>query len=257
MKDPVAIIGIGEIGGVIARGMLRAGHPVYPVTRDMDMATAAQQIPEPTVVVLAVAEKDLHPTLEQIPTRWRDRLALIQNELLPRDWQAHDLDHPTVASIWFEKKPGQDVKVVMPSPAQGPHAGTLVRALEALEIPARELRSETELLDELVVKNLYILTTNIGGLAVGGGDVETLWRDHRETAEAVFDDVLALQEALVDQSLDRDALLERMLAAFDGDPAHKCMGRSAPQRLQRALEMAREQGVEVATLAAIGERAGG
>ncbi len=53
MKSPVIIIGIGEMGGVFARGFVQ----------------------------------------------------------------------PTVISVWFEKKKGRDVKVLIPSPAYGPAAG--------------------------------------------------------------------------------------------------------------------------------------
>ena len=254
MKDPVVIIGIGEIGGVLSRGFLRAGHPVYPVTRDMDMEMEARHIPEPEVVVLAVAEKDLHPTLEKIPAQWRERLALVQNELLPRDWKRHGLANPTVMSIWFEKKPGQDVKVVVPSPAHGPHAGLLTRAIESVDIPGYQVDDEQELLFELVRKNLYILTTNIAGLKMGSGDVEALWEDNRELARSVAKDVLAIQEYLTGRDLDEDKLIEAMVTAFEGDPQHKCMGRSAPQRLERALKIAEEGGVDVPVLREIAEQ---
>jgi hypothetical protein len=36
-----------------------------------------------------------------IPSVWRDRLVLLQNELLPRDWQAQRIPNPTVISVWF------------------------------------------------------------------------------------------------------------------------------------------------------------
>ncbi len=36
MKNPVVIIGLGQIGGVFAKGFLSAGYPVYPVTFNMD-----------------------------------------------------------------------------------------------------------------------------------------------------------------------------------------------------------------------------
>jgi len=42
-----------------------------------------------------------------------------------------------------------------------------------------------------------------------------------------------------------------MVDAFDGDPAHQCMGRSAPARLQRALDHAEEHQLEVPSLAEI------
>lgn len=247
MKDPIVIIGIGEVGGVFARGFLRSGHPVYPVTRDMEMADEAKRIPEPALALLAVAEKDLHPALERIPGPWRERLGLLQNELLPRDWERHGIAAPTVVSVWFEKKKGQDAKVLVPSPIYGPHAGLLHTALHAVEIPGAMLRNEDELLFELVRKNLYILTTNIAGLVVGG-TVDTLWKEHEALAREVFADALALQEHLTGRRFDAASLLDAVLAGFAGDPAHKCMGRSAPARLERALALADEAGLAVPAL---------
>jgi len=255
MKDPVVIIGIGEIGTVFARGFLRTGHPVYPVTRDMDLHEAASTMPEPSLVLVAVGEKDLADVLANIPEPWRGNLALIQNELLPQDWQTHAIPSPTVISVWFEKKKGQDVKVVVPSPIYGAHAGLLASALDALSIPNYLLDKPEQLLFELVRKNFYILTSNIAGLRTGG-TVDELWENHQEVAKAVLDDIHRLQEALTNQRLDKAALTDAMLLAFKGDPAHKCMGRSAPARLQRALTMAAEKQIAVPNLQAIAESQG-
>lgn len=249
MKDPVVILGMGEMGGVFARGFLRAGHPVYPVTRAMDLARASKDIPEPALVLVAVAENDLHPVLEKIPAPWASRLVLLQNELLPRDWEQYDLT-PTVISVWFEKKKGMDAKVIIPSPVYGTHSGLIATALDAIEIPTQVLDSADDLLFELVVKNLYILTSNICGLKVGG-TVGELWKDHETFARAVISEVLALQEWLTGKSMDEEALIQAMLKAFAGDTDHKCMGRSAPARLERALGLAKEAGIETPELEAI------
>ena len=247
MKKPVVIIGIGEIGGVFARGLLRSGYPVLPVNRSDDINQIAEENPDPEAVLLTVAEKDLYSALESIPHAWRDRLCLVQNELLPRDWKAHDIESPTVMSVWFEKKPGMDAKPVVESPVFGPHADLLCEALDALAIPVGRLDSAESLLFELVRKNLYILTTNIAGL-VAGGNVTELWQNHRSLAIEVAEDVLQLQTWLTGQKLDNKGLIAAMLVAFDGDPNHGCTGRSAPARLQRALQLADEAGLEVPTL---------
>jgi len=247
MHKPVVVIGIGEIGSVFARGFMKLGYPVVPVTRDMDLAVVAGEVKEPDSVIVAVAEKDLHATLADLPDAWRDRLILLQNELLPRDWQQHGLSNPTVISVWFEKKKGMDSKVVIASPAFGESAPLLEAALGSLDIPVRELANEDELLFELVLKNLYILTTNIAGLKCGG-NVRQLWLEHNDLACAVAGDVLDIQEYLSGQELSRTSLIEGMLAAFDGDPEHGCMGRSAPARLARALSIADEAGLEVPDL---------
>ena len=247
MKKPVVVIGIGEIGGVFARGLLRSGHPVLPVNRNDDIDQIATQYLDPEAVLLTVAEKDLHPALEGVPEMWRDRLCLVQNELLPRDWEQHGIQKPTVISVWFEKKPGMDVKPVVASPVFGPHVELLCDALEALAIPVDRIDSMENLLFELVRKNLYILTTNIAGLVVGG-NVAELWQNHRTLAIEVAEDVLAIQSYLTGKKLDNKALIAAMLVAFDGDPAHGCTGRSAPARLQRALQLADEADLEVKTL---------
>ena len=234
LKAPVVLIGVGEMGGVFARGLLRAGHPVFPLGRGQDGGALAAQLPTPAMVLVAVGEKDLPAVLEAIPAGWRDALALLQNELLPRDWQAQGLDNPTVTSAWFEKKPGHDPRVIIPSPVFGPASALLEQALATLDIPVKRLSSGEQLLHELVLKNLYILTTNIAGLKVGG-TVGELWSRHQPFARAVAADVLDIQQALIGQSLQREPLIEGMVEAFEGDPDHGCMGRSAAARLARAL----------------------
>jgi len=250
-NNEIVLIGVGEIGGVFARGFLRLGYSVHPVTRDTDLLALSQRVTDPDLVVVAVGETSLRSVLSGLPAAWKDRLCLLQNELLPSDWRG--IPSPTVISIWFEKKPGMDAKVIIPSPVQGPGAGLVGRALAAVGIPTLTLDDDRQLLAELVVKNLYILTTNIAGLDVGG-TVDELWRHHRALAMRVAGDVLRLQEKLTGERFDHAALIERMLAAFAGDPAHKCMGRSAPARLDRALEHAERLQCDVPELRRIAGR---
>ena len=247
MNEPVIVIGIGEMGGVFTRGLLRTGHPVYPVTRQTDMNEMAKAIPDPFFVLVAVGENDLHPTLEKIPANWRNNIGLLQNELLPRDWQAHDLKDPTVVSVWFEKKKGQDYKVLVPSPVYGPRAGVLEDALTSLDIPSWELKSAQELEFELVRKNVYILTTNISGLVIGG-TVDDLWHKNEALAREVANEVMDIQEWLTGNKHDREKLIEGMVEGIKGDLEHKCMGRSAPGRLARAIGHADEAGLAVPKL---------
>lgn len=249
-KLPVVIIGLGEMAGVFARGLLRLGHPVFPVTRDMDMEKIAREIPEPVMVLLAVGENDLHPALEKIPANWRTCLALLQNELLPRDWQQHKIENPTVVSVWFEKKKGLDYKVLIPSPVHGPNAELLAQALASLDIPTFHADSADAIEYELVRKNVYILTTNIAGLETGG-NVETLWNQHQAIARQVANEVMDIQAWLVGHDVDRDKLIEGLVEGINGDLQHMCMGRSAPGRLRRALGFADETGLQVPKLRAI------
>jgi hypothetical protein len=211
----------------------------------MSPAETASEIPDPALVLVAVAEGDLQPALAGLPGRWCERLALLQNELLPADWRVYA--DPTVISVWFEKKPGMDHKVIIPSPVFGPGSRLIADALGTLDIPVRVLRYADELLFELVLKNLYILTSNIAGLRVGG-TVGELWAEHQELARRIGGELIELQEMLTGRRFDRDALFSALVHAFEGDPDHKCMGRSAPARLDRALSQADELGLELPTL---------
>lgn len=246
IKHPIIVIGIGEIGSVFARGFLRLGATVVPITRQMDIKQQAETTNDPEAVIIAVGEGDLQTVLKDIPKAWKDRLVLIQNELLPKDWNQHHI-YPTVISVWFEKKKGQDVKVVVPSPVFGKHAVLISNALGELDIPTVVLDTPDELVFELLRKNFYILTSNIAGLKVGG-TVGELWEKHKDFAEAVIVDINTLQQHLVGYVIDKDKLTEAMLVAFNGDPDHGCMGRSAPARLARALDIAKSASLDVPTL---------
>lgn len=243
-KEPVIVIGLGEMGSVFARAILKLGHPVYPVNRNTDMDTLAKEIPNPLMVLNAVGENDLQATLKIIPSAWYGRVALLQNELLPRDWKNHPFTEPTIISVWFEKKKGQDSKVLIPSPCFGPKASTLVNALATLDIPAIEVASSEEMENELLIKNVYILTTNISGL-ITKSNVEDLWNNHNDLALEVANEVMDIQATLVGHDLQRDKLIEGFKAGIDGDLAHMCMGRSAPGRLARAIEQADAAGIKV------------
>ncbi|GAB6070046.1 hypothetical protein JCM30760_11430 [Thiomicrorhabdus hydrogeniphila] len=247
MKDPIIIIGLGELGSVFARGFLRLGFPVQGITRDMDSAVIAQEIPNPTAVLVAVGEADIHQTLKNLPAQWKDRVILLQNELLPRDWQTAEIIEPTVISVWFEKKKGMDSKVVLPSPIFGKNSKLVFNALSQVDLPSFILDSEEELTYELVRKNLYILTTNIAGLEVGG-NVEQLKNSHADVMRAVAQDVLDIQDWLTQTANNRERLMNGLTEAIEGDLQHGCMGRSAPSRLKRALTFADQANLDVAKL---------
>lgn len=248
--NPVIVVGLGQLGRVFAGALLRAGRAVIPANRGDDLGTLAQIWQDPELVLVAVGENDLHAALAALPERWKPRVALIQNELLPRDWEAHGCTDPTVISVWFEKKKGIDAKPLIPSPVAGPGAKLLAEALATVDLPAREVATGEALLFELVVKNVYILTTNIAGLKTGG-TVSQLWAQHESFARTVANEVMDIQDRLAGHAFDRENLIAGMLEAFEGDPNHGCTGRSAPARLARALAHADRYGLAVPTLRAL------
>jgi hypothetical protein len=254
MNNTINLIGIGEMGAVFSHALLRTGHPVFPALRSTPATAAFKRNPDPALTLVTVGEDALDPVLEELPEAWRPRVGLIQNELLPRDWIRHGIEAPTVAVVWFEKKPGRATRVIIPTPVAGPQAGLLVEALTSIDIAAKVIADEV-LIDALVAKNLYILTANIAGLRTGG-TVAELWDDHHEVASAVASEVLDIQDWLVGYPMDRERAAAGMLEAFRGDPDHGTTGRSAPRRLERAIRHARTAGIETPVLIEIGREAG-
>lgn len=255
MKPPIFIIGIGELAGVFARAFLRNGYPVYPINRNMNIDEEAENLPEPHLVLIAVAEKDFQAVMETLPARWHNKLFLIQNELLPHDWQRYEIAFPTVMSVWFEKKKGMDYKPLLPSPVYGPQAALVARSLAGIEIPSNVLDSEDELVFELVLKNVFVFTINIAGLMLEeGATTSMLWQKHQKLALDVAAEVIALQEHASAKTFSRDKLINGLIEGVNGDPNHKCKGRSAPGRLRRAVALAAEAGLEVPVIQDIQRR---
>jgi hypothetical protein len=174
---------------------------------------------------------------------------LIQNELLPVAWERHELGTPNVVVVWFEKKRGKPIHVVLESVVSGPQAGLLGRCLDAVDVPYREVGPD-ELLFELVTKNLYILVHNVCGL-VANGSVERLWSEHGVLAREVASEVLELQFARAGHSLDRTRLMAQLEVAVAADPEHGCAGRTAPARLKRVLLQADEHALNLPRMTAI------
>ncbi len=255
MNKPVVIIGIGELGGVFARAFLRNGYPVYPVTRSMNIADEPSRLPDPELALVAVAEKDFQTVMAAFPAVWRNRIVLLQNELLPRDWKAYNISNPTIISVWFEKKPGREYKVLIPSRIHGPNAELIAKSLKFVGIPCKILSNEEELLFELVLKNVFVLTINIAGLVLEEGTTtESLWTQHNELARTISNEVIDVQEWLTKATFQRKRLIDGLAEGVYGDPAHKCKGRSAQGRLTRVLEIANGADLKIPRIRSIRAR---
>jgi ketopantoate reductase len=242
----VVVIGIGQLGAVFANGFLKLGYAVIPVTRSQSVAERLVSAGEPELVLVAVGEAQLPKVLDQIPGAYRERVALVQNELVPRDWLTRGFSEPSGVVVWFEKKAGRAVHMVQQSLSYGPERDLLVRALTALDIDGRAIQ-DSEIPFELALKNLYILVHNLAGLRTGGS-VGALWERHAPFARDVAQDVVHHQQALLGMRLDELLLHERLAQAVAADPEHACAGRSARERLDRVLRQADELGVELNTL---------
>lgn len=257
VKRQIIVVGMGQLGALLAEGFSKSGHDVVPVLRGDDLRATCEAV-EPEAVVVATGEDDLQAVLAQLPESVTDRVVLIQNELRPDQWLSHDLD-PTVAVIWFEKKNGKPPTVVLPTVLFGKHAHLLGAALDHLALPHRTVTSEDELAHELVLKNLYILALNLAGLR-GPKVASDLLESHRRIFDEVVGELIPLEAALLKTappfaaiSLDDGHLRRALEGAILADPQHGCSGRSAPRRLQRTLEQAERVGLETPVLTAIRE----
>ncbi|NYT52535.1 MAG: hypothetical protein H0A74_03055 [Candidatus Vesicomyosocius endoextente] len=254
MKKPIIVLGIGELGSIFSRAFLKNNYPVYPITRQTNINELSNTI-NPELVLVCTAEGDLQNALLSTPDKWKDRITMIQNELLPRDWQTHNFVDPTVISVWFEKKKGIDTKVLISSPTYGKKAKILVDSLSLINIPSHILNSEEELLFELVLKNLYILTTNIVGLVIeSDANINDLRNKHSSLMRNVSNDIIALQSKLTGQTFDEKKLEQGMIKIFESDLEHSCMGRFALTRLKRTLELAKAFNLSVPALKKIANK---
>lgn len=249
MRRPIVIIGIGELGGVFAKAFLHYGYPVYPVTRTMNINEESENLPNPQLVLVAVAERDFSSVMANIPPQWRDAVGLLQNELLPSNWETHGIKQPTVISVWFEKKRGMDCNVLIPSRVYGPKAELIANSLESINISSRILSSEEDLLYELVRKSVFVFTINIAGLVLNENTTTgILWQEHNELARNIADDVMAVLQSKIGRTLQPNRLIDGMIEGINGDPDHKCKGRSAQDRLYRLTAIADKADLPVPTI---------
>jgi hypothetical protein len=268
----VAVVGLGQIGSELASGLRAAGAEVVDVHRDeLDRLGGI----EADAVVLAVPEDALVDVAGRLPPRLRDRAVLVQNELVAASWRDAGLVSPTVAVVWFERKGGKAPRPILTTPVAGPHAALIVDALARRSIPAEAIDAGAPLARALAAKNLYIVTSNLAGLAASrSGRVhaasDVVWPTaaatmgdllgaHLAFARALAAEVFAIELARVDAA-DREALgfdeawtiVER---ATKADPEHGCAGRSAPARLARAQVRAVALGVDAPIIGALATHA--
>lgn len=267
----VAVVGMGQIGSELAAGLRAASSHVEEVHRG-ELGRLAG-LSSCRAAILAVPEDALAEVVSALPLELRERVVLVQNELSPSTWRGLGLARPTVAVVWFEKKGGRAPKPLLPTPVAGPCADLVVDAIARRGLPALRIAEGRELIQALVAKNLYIVVANLAGLAasrigeLGGARGGVAWPNglstmgellgaHRAFARALGEEVFAIEQARLDaperDAVDFEAAWSVVEAATAADPDHACMGRSAPARLVRAAARARDRGVHVPIVDALG-----
>jgi ketopantoate reductase len=230
-RETIAVVGMGQLGGLLSAGLAMQGHTIVPFLRGDSVASLVDHAPR--VVLVAVGERDLASVLDAIPASLRDRVVLLQNELLPPDWEREGIVDPTVLVVWAEKKAGRAPRVIRPTPIAGPHAERFVAALARVDVPAEILDDRDALTHALVVKNVYILVTNLAGLRHGIRTTGALADAHGELVRSIASEVLDVEEARLGAKVDRERVIAEAVDAMRADPEHGCAGRTAKEREER------------------------
>jgi hypothetical protein len=227
---------------------------VTPITREQRADEQLGQIAPDTPLLVAVGEHDLPAILRSLPPARRGRVILLQNELFPSSWQAHDLS-PSVLVPWLLQKRGMPTQIARPSPVFGADSALLRELCHAISVPTLQLHDEAALAQALVDKYVFILSINALGLAVDRTLGLWLQEDPAQVWN-IFEEAAGLGEALVGRPIDRIkayAAAEEAMRALSQVPAR---GRTAGERLARALAHARRLGLSVPRLAHIAEAHG-
>ena len=236
------IVGLGQIGRTLGEGLLMAGYTVTPVLHGRPFPAGTGQAP----VIVATGEDDLAGALAGLPGEWKDSssVVLLQNELLPSQWEPLGIRNPTIFVVWFERKPGQLIVSLRPSVVYGPQQEAVKAAMDCLALPCEVAPDAHEAMTQLIVKNVYIWATNIASLRTGGTTGE-LAKNHFALVRALALEALQVQESVMGQLFDTDAVMDQVVEALKADPTHRAGGRSAQRRLERFLARARQTGVAV------------
>ena len=75
-----------------------------------------------------------------------------------------------------------------------------------------------------------------------------MWQQNQALARGIASDILDIQFKLIGKELNREKLIKKMTEAFSGDWQHKCLGRTALARLERAVFQADQFHLAVKTL---------
>ena len=238
----LVVVGLGNLGSLIAEGAVTNGVNVTEVRRGDVIADAVAPLPPSTPIVLAVGEAQLHAIVDAVPADRIGDVVLIQNELFPSIWTELGLEQPTICTVWALVKPGQDRIIGKHTTCHGPHAVRLANALEAAAVPSQHLADECARNSDIAAKYAFIVAANLFGL-LGASTVE----QGVETLDCA-DDVLAwtleLGAALVGEPVDEQEAALALDAGLAGFAAMPCLGRSSQARVDRALARAQALGLE-------------
>ena len=170
------VVGMGEVGGHLARALLRDGWTVHEVSRSSGWEGAIDAA-DPAPRIVAVREEDLAGVLDRFPGSMRDRLVLVQNGFLEA---VHgDLGPVTRGLIYFTSR-GEFFRELCPSPFHGPHADTIAAGLAAGGLRAETVDDPSAFAVAMIVKGIWNAVVGLP-LAVHGVDLATYLGEQRKS----------------------------------------------------------------------------
>ena len=247
LKRPnAAIVGMGQLGRVLGEGLLCSGWTVTAFRRherDYDSVNPVD------MAVIATGEDDLGQELSSVPSSWlNSKTVLLQNELLPTQWESRSVVDPTIFIVWFSKKPGEVIREYRPSLLHGPLSKEISIAMNSVGVKTELLENNSELITALVVKNTYIWAQNIVSIALKDPLASSVLAKYRGVLDSVIDEVISVQESSIGQSLDRSLIIKEVIEVISKDADKKLGGRVARARLERLVKLATSIDVAVPTL---------
>lgn len=245
----IVIYGLGELGQLYGAAALRAGLRVTPIIRASDPHAVLTAHSPDVPILVAVGEKALDEVLATLGPERADAVILLQNELFPGQYRKLG-KVPTVLVPWLLKKRGMPLLVARETPVFGRFAGLVCELHGALELPAVELASESALQQALVEKYAFIVTINALGLLRDRTLSMWLQEDLARVRELARE-TATLGAAHCDTPIDPSACVQVVEQAMHALGSMAARGRSARERVERALAEGARLGVALPELARV------
>ena len=233
----VRVIGMGEVGTRLERGLRRAGVATATVTRSVGWAEA---LADPrSLFVVCVREQDLAEVLGHLKEVPPDRIALVQNGWIRP--LLHSFPGITRGLIWFTAK-GEFFTVLRSSPFSGPLAHPLADALTTAGIPTEEVDAAS--FDRLDADKMAFNCVVGLPLAVHGLSLGEYLDGRREEARAVFEEALGVCAGALGAQAEGDAWERFLLSAQPLGWVRVANAKSLEFRNGAVVELARRHGSE-------------
>lgn len=233
----VHVIGMGEVGTRLERGLHRAGVETATVTRGAGWPEALADAR--SLYLVCVREQHLAEVLGVLNEVPPDRVALVQNGWIRP--MLHNFAGVTRGLIWFTAK-GEFFTVLRSSPFSGALARPLTDALTSAGIPSTAV--ETAAFDRLDAEKMAFNCVVGLPLAVHGLSLSEYLESHREEARAVFEEALTVCARAVGAVTDGNAWEQFLLSAQPLGWVRVANAKALEFRNGAVVELARQQGID-------------